>query len=162
MRVSEAVEPALHLLVLLASLPPGVALTSADLAEFHDLAPAQTAKVLQRLGSAGILAATEGRTGGYRLAAQAEQISVAAIVRAVEQGPAFRCREIRRCGPCAGPPAIYSARCGIAALMDEAEAAWWRCLDAQSLADLTRRVGAGIEKGVLVRSSDWLARRSRT
>jgi Rrf2 family protein len=161
MRVSEPVESALHLLLVLAALPLGAALVAADLAEFHALAPAQTAKVLQRLASAGILTASEGRAGGYRLAEPAEQVSVAEIVRAVEEGPAFRCHEIRQLGPCSGPPEAYTARCRIAALMDKAEAAWWQCLDDHSLADLARSVGAGIDDGIRKESSNWLTERAR-
>lgn len=162
MRLVDGVESALHLCVLLAALPRGT-IPAVPLAEFHDLAPAATAKVLQQLAGAGVVEARPGRTGGYALARPAAEITVGEIVAAVGgSDPGFRCREIRRQGPCAGNPALYSQRCAIAQAMDEAERAWWQVLYGQTLADLGERVGAQVDDEIRARSRAWLQAKSRT
>lgn len=151
----------MHLCVVLASLPYG-AVPAEDLAEFHALAPAATAKVLQQLASAGILEARPGRTGGYALARRPADITVGEIVAAASStGELFRCREIRRQGPCAGDPAAYSPRCAIACLMDEAESAWWDVLSGQTLAALAEQVGTQVDADIRARSQAWLRQRAR-
>jgi len=161
MRVADGVESALHLCVLLASLPAG-ALPAVQLAEFHELAPAATAKMLQQLAGAGVVESRPGRVGGYALARPAAEITVGDIVAAVGgPGPAFRCREIRRQGPCAGHPRVYSPRCAIADAMDQAETAWWDVLRGQTLAELGERVGAQVDNEIHARSQVWLQESGR-
>jgi Rrf2 family protein len=162
MRLVDGVESSLHLCVLLAAVWPG-AVPAAQLAEFHALAPAATAKVLQQLAGGGVIEARPGRTGGYALARPAAQITVAEIVAAASgPGPAFRCREIRRQGPCAGPPSAYSARCVIAQLMSDAEDAWWQALQASSLAALAGRVSRQADGTIRARTQTWLREKART
>ena len=50
--------------------------------------------------------------------------------------PAFRCDEIRQRGPTALAPSTYTLRCGIQAVMLEAEQAWKQALQSRTLADL--------------------------
>jgi Rrf2 family protein len=162
MRLADGVESSLHLCVLLAAVSPG-AVPAAQLAEFHALASAATAKTLQQLAGAGVIEARPGRTGGYALARPAEHITVAEIVAAASgPGPAFRCREIRRHGPCAGPPLAYSARCVIAQLMSDAEDAWWEALRARSLAALAERVSGQVDDTIRARTQSWLREKART
>jgi len=162
MRVLDGVESALHLCVLLAAVPGG-ALPAEALAEFHSLAPAATAKVLQQLAGAGVVEARSGRRGGYALTRPASRITVEEIVGAAgDPGPGFRCREIRRQGPCADDDAAYSPRCAIAHLMDQAETAWWQVLREHTLADLADRVGAQVDDTMRARSRAWLTDRART
>jgi Rrf2 family protein len=141
---------------------PGGEREAAELAGFHALAPAATAKALQQLAAAGIVEARTGRVGGYALARPAGDITVAEIVAAVsESGPAFRCREVRRQGPCAGPSAAYSARCAIARVMDGAENAWWESLSGVSLAALAQSVGTQLDDAIRARSQAWLLEKAR-
>ena len=107
MKMSEGVEWAAHCAVLLAYVPDGSALPAVKLAEYHGVPTPYLAKSLQALMRAGIVDATPGRYGGYRLARRAEDISLLDIVAAIDgTEPAFRCSEIRpartECGPSAG------------------------------------------------------------
>jgi len=162
MRLADGVESSLHLCVLLAAVP-GEAIPAAQLADFHLLAPAATAKVLQQLAGAGVIDARPGRTGGYALARPAEHITVAEIVAATSStGPVFRCREIRRQGLCAGPPSAYTAQCAIAQVMDEAEESWWNALRGESLAALADRIAGQVDMSIRARSRAWLQEKART
>jgi len=139
MKLSENIESALHLCHLLATLPPGTGLPAGRLAEFHSLPPAAIAKLMQALMAASVVVGTTGRRGGYRLARSPAATSALDIVLAVNgSAPMFQCREIRRRGPCGGKASAYKTRCGIAALMDEAETAWRQRLARTTLADLVR------------------------
>src|SRR5215469_15995808 len=103
MRTLEGVEWAAHACAVLAGLEPGDSLNAAALADFHKLPAAYMAKHLQALVRAGVLAASRGGRGGYRLARPAREISLWDIQAAIEgAGPSFRCQDIRRQGPCAG------------------------------------------------------------
>ena len=62
------------------------ALAASGLAEKAGLPPPTVAKVLKLLAKAGIIEAQRGATGGYRLARPASEISVAAIIEALD-GP---------------------------------------------------------------------------
>src|SRR3954463_9221627 len=125
MRLGEGVEWAIHCCSLLAVLPSDASLPAARLAEYHEVPPAYLAKPLQALREAGLVEASPGRQGGYRLARPPDQITLLDVVLALEGGQrAFRCTEIRRCGPSAVAARRYAATCGIAAAMHEAEDAW--------------------------------------
>jgi Rrf2 family protein len=142
MKMTQGVEWALHACHLLAELPPGASLSSAQLAEFFALPAPYLSKHLQALSRAGITASAPGPQGGYRLARPAGQISLLAVVEAIEgQAPAFRCTEIRQQGPASLPPGRYRHPCAIASAMARAEAAWRRELQAVTIAGITRTVG---------------------
>jgi Rrf2 family protein len=159
--MSVSAEAALHLCVLLAAVPQR-AIAAGDLAEFHALAPAATAKLLQQLTAAGIVEAHTGRGGGYALARSPDQITVAEIVSAAGGvAPGFRCNEIRRKGPCADKPSAYLSRCAIAGAMDEAESAWWEVLNRRTLASLAGRVAGQVPETRRVRTRDWLLEKAR-
>jgi FeS assembly SUF system regulator len=53
------------------------------------LPPATVAKVLKALARAGIVTAVRGAAGGYRLARPARQVSIAAVVAAIDGAPAM-------------------------------------------------------------------------
>jgi Rrf2 family protein len=159
--MSVSAEAALHLCVLLAAVPQR-AIAASDLAEFHALAPAATAKLLQQLTAAGIVEARTGRGGGYALARSPQQITVAEIVSAAGGvAPGFRCQEIRRNGPCAGKPSAYSSRCAIARTMDEAESAWWKVLHRQTLASLAGGVAGQVPEARRAQTRNWLLEKAR-
>lgn len=158
MRTNSSAEAALHVMLLLAAAPEGRELAANDLADFHVLGRGTLAKVLQQLASAGLVASSVGRNGGYKLARAAEAIStydIAAAIDGVE--PRFYCHEIRRNGVCAGISGDYSARCAIARTMDIATAAWRDALAAVSLSDLVLMTSGDVAPRIRQRANDWFA-----
>jgi Rrf2 family protein len=163
MEMGEGVEWTLHCATILAALPDGAVLPASALAEFHDISESYLLKQLRAMTAAGLFASVPGPKGGYRLARPAEEISLLDIVLAVEgDQPAFRCSEIRRCGPTASPPSAYSATCAIHAAMWTAERAWRASLASTSLADITRRIGRGLSAEVRAKAQTWLGANVRT
>lgn len=131
----------MHCAVLVAQSPAGMALPRRVLAEHYGLAEAYLAKHLQALTRAGLLRATPGPTGGFRLARPADEITVLDVVEAIE-GTAnpFACREIRRQGTGAATPEECIRPCAITSVMARAHKAWRDSLRAVSLDELVRRV----------------------
>lgn len=119
-------------------------MSSRDLAEFQGLSPTFLAKIFAKLEKAGIVRASEGVRGGYRLARAPEDISFLDIVDAIEgRKHLFDCQEIR--GRCAifgdSPPAwATDGTCSIHAVMLRAEKAMRDALADRSLADVGRAV----------------------
>jgi Rrf2 family protein len=163
MKLSTGVEWGLHACSLLALTPSDKTLEAAKLAEFHELPPAYLAKHLQALARAGIIEPAYGKNGGYRLAKPAGEITLLAIVIAIEgDEPAFRCAEIRRDGPCGGlPNECYLRPCAFAAAMWQAERAWRDRLNSVSLADVTKRMLREIAPEERRRGSAWLTTNAR-
>jgi Rrf2 family protein len=157
MKIGEGVEWALHACTLLAVLPPESGLSAGRLAEFHGVPPAYMAKHLQALAQAGILASSPGRRGGYRLARSASEITVLDVVLAVEgDDHAFRCTEIRRRGPAAGPASRYRTPCLITHVMHEAEDAWRASLASRTIADVVAGLGSAVHPDAVVKTVAWL------
>lgn len=163
MRMSEGVEWGMHAVVLLALAPPETALATARIAEFHGVRAPYLAKHLQALARAGILESVPGARGGFRLAKAADAIRLVDVVEAID-GPssAFRCTEIRRRGPAAGPASDYAVPCAIHAAMIRADAAWRAELARTTAADLAASVLADASPTGLERGAAWLARATRT
>jgi Rrf2 family protein len=154
MKLPEGVEWALHCTWLLSFAHEGDAVPARRLAEFYDLPEAYLAKLLKALVRAGLLTATSGPRGGFRLARPAEVITVAEVVQAVEgPGPLFCCTEIRQRGPVPLPAAACRKPCGIAQVMHQAERAWRQELAATTIADLVATSGTA----AATRVSTWLA-----
>ena len=100
MKLSERVEWALHCTWTLAAAPTAGPLSTRRLAEFYDLPAPYLAKVLNSLVRAGVLTATSGPRGGFRLAKPATEITAAEVLEAVEgRSQLFSCTEIRQRGP---------------------------------------------------------------
>lgn len=157
MQLGEGVEWAIHCCTVLAVLPEGVTLPSARLAEYHEVAPAYLAKHLQALREAGIVTSSTGRTGGYRLARPADEITLLEVVLAVEgRQRAFRCTEIRQRGPAAVAGHRYPKPCGIAAAMHEAEDAWRAVLARHTVADMLGEALANSRPEALEQGATWL------
>jgi Rrf2 family protein len=154
MRLPQGVEWTLHCTWMLAMAHDGDALPARRLAEFYGLPEAYLAKLLKGLVRAGLLGASTGPRGGFRLARPPEEITVAGVVEAMEgQGPLFHCMEIRQRGPVALTGAAVRRPCGIAQVMDRAERAWRRELAATTIADLVATSGVG----AATRVRTWLA-----
>ena len=154
MKLPEGVEWALHCTWLLSFAREGEALPARRMAEFYDLPEAYLAKLLKALVRAGLLGATSGPRGGFRLARPPEAITVGEVVEAVEgPGPLFCCTEIRQRGPVPLSGAACRQPCGIAQVMRQAERAWRQELASTTIADLVETSGIG----AATRVSTWLA-----
>ena len=159
MRLSEGVEWAAHSCTMLAALPEGAVLGPAQLAAFFEVPKDYLAKQLQALSKAGILSATRGPSGGYRLARPAGKITLRDIVQAVEgPGACFRCQEIRRRGPTGQPRRCYPKACGIARAMWAAERVYLAELGKVTLAALIAEAASEVSKEQQTATKRWLER----
>jgi Rrf2 family protein len=138
---------------VLAATPSAETLSTRRLAEFYDLPAPYLAKVLNSLVRAGVLIATSGPRGGFRLARPATEITAGEVLEAVEgRGQLFTCTEIRQRGPVPLTETACRTPCGISRLMDRAERAWRTELAATTIADLVETSGVGAPQ----RLSRWL------
>ncbi|MEU0312650.1 Rrf2 family transcriptional regulator [Nocardioides sp. NPDC006273] len=125
MKLPLSTEWVLHCATSLAQLDPGTSVSTAQLAEYFDLPAPYLAKQLKALVKGGVLAATTGPRGGYRLARPATQITLLEIVEAVDgESVPYECREIRQQGRGALPPEDCRTTCILAEKMAEAHEAW--------------------------------------
>jgi Rrf2 family protein len=137
MKLPVSTEWLLHCATSLAQLDAGSTASAAQLAQYYDLPAAYLAKQLQSLVKAGVLAATTGPRGGFRLARPPSEITLLRIVEAVDGAASpYECREIRMRGRGALPAEECRTPCVLAAKMAEAHDAWRRSLAATSLADI--------------------------
>jgi Rrf2 family protein len=154
-KLPESTEWVLHAVTSLAQLEPGATVSAAQLAEHFDVPPAYLAKQLQTLVRAGVLAASTGPRGGFRLGRPAEEITLLQVVEAVDGSSRFyQCNEIRQRGRGATPPEECRKTCALAARMYAAQAAWRASLDAVTVAEIV----AGLPRGVPQRTRALLAR----
>lgn len=143
MKLPVSTEWALHCATTLAQLEEGATATAAQLARYYDLPPAHLAKQLQALVRADVLTATTGPRGGFRLARPAGEITLLAVVEAVDGTAApYECREIRRRGTGALPAEECLEPCVLARVMAEAHQAWRRHLGGITLADVVATLPA--------------------
>jgi Rrf2 family protein len=159
--ITTSVEYAIHgLLWLVNSDKP---LSSRDVAELQVISPSFLAKIFPKLEKAGILAASEGVRGGYRLARPADTISFLDIVDAIEgKKPLFDCQDVR--GRCAvygdsAPDWAMAGTCAIHAVMLQAEKAMRVTLAAQTLGDVAARFDRKAPKAFLADVGAWIDQR---
>lgn len=157
MRMSAGIEWAVHCCVVLAGSDGPV--TAARLAELHDVSRTSLAKHLQALAGAGIVEATEGRSGGYVLTRPPSNVTLWDVVQAVEgRGSVFRCTEIRQRGPLAASAESCTRACAVARAMHDAEQAYRAALGGTTIADLVDQVEADSGPGALATVTAWLRR----
>lgn len=127
----------LHCSTTLAQLEPGETATAAQLARYYDLPSAHLAKQLQALVRSGVLVASTGPRGGFRLARAASEITLLEVVEAIDgTSDPYECREIRRQGTGALPERDCRSTCILAQVMAEAHERWRAHLAQISLADV--------------------------
>lgn len=137
MKLPVSTEWLLHCTTSLAQLEPGTTASATQLADYFDVPPAYLSKQLQALVKAGVLAATTGPRGGFRLARPSSEITLLRIVEAVDGASSpYECREIRQQGRGALPPEECRSPCILATKMAEAHDAWRRTLAGTSVADI--------------------------
>lgn len=157
-----SVEYGIHCLLWLAG-SGDAPLSSRDLAELQRISPSFLAKIFPKLEKAGIVEASEGVRGGYRLARSPKKISVLDVIDAIEgEKPLFDCQEIR--GRCAAfgetPPKWATAGvCAIHAVMLKAEKVMRDELAAHSLADLATAFAGKAPTEFVTQVQDWMADR---
>jgi Rrf2 family protein len=162
MKLSEGVEWGLHCMSVLASLPPEATLPTRSLAEFHGLSETYLSKHLQALTNARLIESVPGPRGGYRLARGSEEITLLAIVEAIDgREPLFRCTEIRQRGPLAREIEAYRLPCGIHVAMARAEKAWREALREQTLADIVAHYIQDVDLPQRRRSEQWIVEHMR-
>lgn len=158
MKLPVSTEWVLHCATTLAQLEPGATASAAQLAEYFDVPAPYLAKQLQALVRAGVLAATTGPRGGFRLGRPATEITLLQIVEAVDGASSpYECREIRRRGRGALPPEDCQDTCILAKKMADAHDAWRSSLADESLADIL----AALPASALARTRSRLAPQSR-
>jgi Rrf2 family protein len=154
-KLPESTEWALHSVASAAQLDPEATVSAAQLAAHFGVPPAYLAKQLQTLVRAGILSATTGPRGGFRLARPASEITLFDVVAAVDGGGSpYVCREIRQRGTGALPRSQCRERCLIAIKMSDAHAAWRASLEAVTIADIV----ATLPSAITARTRRLLAR----
>ncbi|MET0238712.1 MAG: Rrf2 family transcriptional regulator [Sphingobium sp.] len=157
-----SVEYGIHCLLWLVG-NDGAPMSSRDLADLQGISPSFLAKIFPKLEKAGIVAASEGVRGGYRLAREPKDISFLDIVDAIEgRKPLFDCQEVR--GRCAvfgdaAPRWATSGVCGVHAAMLKAEKAMRDSLAATSLADVATGFGKVAPAEFFGDVSEWIGER---
>jgi Rrf2 family protein len=131
MKFSKSTELAIHGLWLLANKRPELLLIS-EMAEAQSVSESYLAKIFQKLARKGLVRSTRGKRGGFTLARDPGEISVADIVRAVEaQEPLYDCMDENR--ECRG-----RANCLLRKVFNRAERRMFTALEETSLADLMK------------------------
>ncbi|QNK01317.1 RrF2 family transcriptional regulator [Dyella telluris] len=156
--LGNGVEYGLHCLLWLTGSHAEPA-SSRDLADLQGISASFVAKLFPRLEKAGLVEATGGVRGGYRLARPADCISVLDVVDAIEGSkPLFECQEIRgRCAVFGGKPPAWSIDgvCGVHAVMLRAEQAMRRELARTTIADLAASTGKKAPDGFTQDIRSW-------
>ncbi|MET9342995.1 RrF2 family transcriptional regulator [Nonomuraea sp. NPDC003804] len=137
MKLPVSTEWVLHCATTLAQLEPGASASTTQLAQYYDLPAPYLAKQLKALVKAGLLSATTGPRGGFRLGRPAADITLLQIVEAVDGNSSpYECREIRRQGRGALPAEDCRSTCILAEKMADAHQAWRGSLTGVTLADI--------------------------
>lgn len=134
-----------------------------DLATLQGLSTEFLAKLFTKLHKSGLVEATEGAKGGFRLARPADEITVLDVVLAIDgPKPLFDCREVRsRCAIFEDHAPGWATKgvCSIHAVMLEADKRMQEALAKQTLADLAVRIIAKAPPGYGRDIANWMQSR---
>lgn len=163
--ITTGVEYGLHCLLFLVDTDEAQPLASArDLAELQGIPADYAAKLFTKLQKAGLVVATEGVKGGFRLARAPDAISVLDVIRAIDgEKRLFECRNIRsQCVLFGENPPGWATQgvCAIHAVMLEAEARTREIFASHTLADLAGRVASKAPAEFAGMATAWLAERT--
>jgi len=114
----------------------GTALTADQIAGRTRVPRSYLAQVMADLSRGGLVEPRIGRLGGYRLSRPAEEISLLAVIDAIE-GDTRRTTCVMRNAPCGA-----DGRCTAHAAFSDAQEAWRAALGGSSLASVLGRVAA--------------------
>ncbi len=139
--ISNRARFALHGLCYLAMAPAGRPTSFSSLfgqlkgwSDRLTLSESYVGKVFQDLSRAGLVRAVPGRRGGYRLARPAAEVTVLDVVRAMDRKPDGDCCLLAD-GSCP-----VQAGCGVLAVVEEAEKAFFSVLGSETIEDMARRM----------------------
>lgn len=141
MRLTRFTDYGLRTLIYLAIAPERLAMI-AEIARAYQISEHHMTKVVHRLGQAGLAETIRGRNGGLRLARPAEEISLGAVVMAME--PEMALAECQADGPCA-----IRGACRLESILDEALGAMLAVLNRYSLADIATPRHAALRRRLL-------------
>lgn len=104
-----------------------------EIAEHYEIPADLLAKILQKLARSGLLNSTAGRSGGYSLARPADDISIGAVLEAVEGTPALaHCLREAEIG------CVQHTHCTIRRPLARISRQVFRMLDAIPISELTQ------------------------
>jgi Rrf2 family protein len=163
--ITTGVEYGLHcLLYLVHPLDQGRTASVRDLADLQGVSVEYVAKLFTKLQKAGLVVASEGARGGFRLAREPRSISALDVVVAIDgKKQLFECREIRgRCAIFGRKPPAWATHgvCSIHAIMLEADARMREMLASHTLADLAARVDSKAPPDFSEAVAKWLSGRA--
>lgn len=164
--ISTGAEYALHCLIHLARASALAVneVSVRDLAALQDIPHDYLAKLFTKLARAGIVRATEGVKGGFRLARDAAGITVHDVVVAIDgDKPLFECQNIRgRCATFGGdvPAWAGSGVCAVHAVMQTTERYMRTALQKHTLAELAHRIDDVASPAYGVGVVEWLSHRA--
>lgn len=130
MKLTAFTDYSLRVLIYLAARP-GRRATIAQIAAAFDVSEHHLVKVVHFLGKQGWLANVRGKGGGLELGEQPERIVVGRVVRATE-GSA----QVAECFGESGGDCQIAPDCRLRGVLAEAVTAFYKVLDAYTLADL--------------------------
>ena len=161
MILKSQVEWALHCCAILSGLSEGCYLSTKALAELHGLPKEYLSKALQSLSQAGLVDATLGPSGGYRLARSPADITFLDIVEAVEgKSRTFVCTNIRDNNPCLAKNQRNRGTCAVARIMWEADEAWREKLRSITLSDLGEMLAEETSPALWKATFAWVSDRA--
>lgn len=143
MKLSYHTDYAMRMMIYLAAYPDRP-VTIREVAEAYGISAHHLAKIVQELAYHGWVHSTRGRGGGLRLASDPTQVSVGAVVRAMESSlDLVECMNGESTCP-------IEPLCGFKNVLAEARDAFLDVLDRYTLSDLIRNPQAFVP--LLVRS----------
>ncbi len=128
MHLTRFTDYGLRTLIFLALAPDRLG-SIAEISTAYEISESHMTKVVHKLGQAGLVETIRGRNGGLRLGNPAVQISLGAVVRAMEPDLALvECQ--------AGQFCAIGGMCRLQSILDEARNALLAVLDKYTLADV--------------------------
>lgn len=131
MRLNQASDYALRVLIFVASSEPKLAKIS-DISKRYHISRAHLMKIVNKLSRAGLLETVRGRNGGLRLNSHARDIRIGHVVRVIEEDFA-----LVECLHSTNNTCIISPACKLSGIFAEALAEFMSVLDKYTLADVT-------------------------
>lgn len=135
LRISKLTDYAVVLTTELANRPAADSVSVSQLALVSGIPDPTVSKVLKLLAQGGVLCSTRGAHGGYRLARPAKDISIAAVIAAIEGPIAItECSSDEELGSCA-----HEGSCEVRSHWQSINAVIEKALAELSLEEMARR-----------------------
>ncbi len=138
MQLSRFTDYAMRVLIY-AALYPERLITLAEVSEFYSVSFEHLRKVVHQLSTKGYLTTFRGKNGGVRLARDASEINIAALIADMEgKGPLI---------DCVGLSCKVLPVCALPAALKKAQQAFYDELQQYTLADMIKKKQLGIVFG---------------